>query len=114
MTFVYPAYCKKCEIESHGKISLPGHRRKHWWSLKTECQRCHTIKSTPLKRWLAGMVFFGFAFFVVFYMLWASLSVLWPLFMMPFIDYDTGVFTAAILLIPGYWVFARMVGKAIK
>ena len=59
-------------------------------------------------------MFFAFAFSVAFYMLYGSLSVLWPLFMMPFIDYDTGQFTFAILIVPGYWAYAWVTGKVIK
>jgi hypothetical protein len=51
---------------------------------------------------------------MAFYMLYVSLSVIWPLFLMPFIDYDTGVFTFVVLLIPGYIAFAWLTGKLIK
>ena len=56
----------------------------------------------------------AFAFSVAAYVLYSSLSVLWPLFLMPFIDYDTGVATFVIVLIPGYLAFAWIVGKVIK
>lgn len=107
MTLVYPAYCRKCD-------RVTGHRRNYGFGLKTECQRCHEVKPVPLKRWLAGMLFFAFAFSVAFYVLYSSLSVLWPLFQMPFIDYDSGVFAFAVLAIPGYWAFAWVVGKILK
>lgn len=47
-------------------------------------------------------------------MLYASLSVLWPLFMMPFIDYETAEITFAILLVPGYIAYAWITGKTIR
>ena len=107
MTLIYPAYCRVCD-------RITGHRRNYGFGLKTVCQRCHTVKPVPVKRWLAGMLFFAFAFGVVLYMLYASLSVLWPLFLMPFIDYDTGAFTFGMLLIPGYVACSWVIGKIIK
>ena len=107
MPLVYPAYCRKCD-------RITGHRRKYGFGMKTECQRCHDVKPVPWKRWVAGALFFSFTFFVAFYILYVSLSVLWPLFEMPFIDYDTGQFTFAVLLIPGFWAYAWVTGKVIK
>ena len=60
------------------------------------------------------MVFLMAAFGFAFYILYVSFSVLWPLFEMPFIDYDTGQFTFAVLLIPGFWAYAWVTGKVIK
>jgi hypothetical protein len=82
--------------------------------MKTKCQKCGDLKPVPLFRWLAGTMFFLTAFGFAFYLLYSSLSVLWPLFMMPFIDYDTGVATFALLIIPGYLAYAWVVGKLIK
>jgi hypothetical protein len=107
MTLVYPAYCRKCD-------RITGHRRNYGFGLKTECQRCHEVKPVPIKRWIAGTLFFAFAFSLGFYVLWSSLSVLWPLFEMPFIDYATGEVTFGLLLIPGLWAYAWVTGKVIK
>jgi hypothetical protein len=63
---------------------------------------------------MAGTLFFIFAFGIAFYLLYSSLSVLWPLFMMPFIDYETGEITFALLLIPGYLGYAWIIGRAIR
>jgi hypothetical protein len=82
--------------------------------MKIKCNRCGEVTPVPLFRWIAGTLFLTFAFGVALYFLYSSLSVIWPLFLMPFIDYDTGVFTFVILLIPGYWAFAWIVGKIIK
>jgi hypothetical protein len=65
-------------------------------------------------RWIAGTLFFIFAFGIAFYLLYASLSVLWPLFEMPFIDPETGEITFAFLLIPGYLVYAWITGRVIR
>ena len=65
-------------------------------------------------RWLAGTLFFLFAFGIAGYLLWSSLSVLWPLFEMPFKDYETGEVTFGLLMIPGYWAYAWVVGKVIR
>ena len=100
-----PSWCRNCEM-------VTGHDAM--FGLKIKCSRCGIITPVPIFRWIAGVLFFAFAFGVVIYILYASLSVLWPLFLMPFIDYDTGVATFIILLIPGYWVFAWVVGKLIK
>jgi hypothetical protein len=107
MTLVYPAYCRNCD-------RITGHRRNWGFGLKTECQRCHEVKPVPVKRWAAGTLFLAFTFSIAFYVLYSSLSVLWPLFLMPFIDYDTGVATFVIGMIPGYLAFAWIVGKVIK
>ena len=48
-----------------------------------------------------------------FYVFYSSMMVLWPLFQMPFIDPATGDVTIALLLIPGYYAFAWLTGKAI-
>jgi hypothetical protein len=105
MPMIYPAYCRHCD-------RITGHRRI--FGMKTQCQRCHDIKPVPIMRWTAGTLFFLFAFGVAFYMLYASLSVLWPLFMMPFIDYETAEITFAILLVPGYIAYAWITGKTIR
>jgi hypothetical protein len=107
MTFIYPAYCRRCD-------RITGHRRNYGLGMKTECQRCHDVKPVPIKRWIAGMLFVTFAFCVAFYVLYASLSVLWPLFAMPFIDYDTMQATFGLMLIPGYVAYAWLTGKLIK
>jgi len=82
--------------------------------MKIKCNRCGDITPVPLFRYFSGVLFFVFAFFLVFYVLYSSLSVLWPLLYMPFIDYDTGVITFVILIIPAYLGFAWVVGKIIK
>jgi hypothetical protein len=82
--------------------------------MKIKCNRCGTITSVPIFRWTAGTLLLTFLFGVALYMLYASLSVIWPLLLMPFIDYDTGVAVFVILLIPGYWAFAWGIGKVIK
>jgi membrane protein YdbS with pleckstrin-like domain len=105
MPMIYPAYCRHCD-------RITGHRRK--FGMKTECQRCHDIKPVPIARWLAGTLFFMFAFGIAAYMLYASLSVLWPLFAMPFIDYETAEVTFGLLLIPGFVAYAWVTGKVIR
>jgi len=60
------------------------------------------------------MLFFSFAIGVAVYVLYSSLSVLWPLFEMPFIDLETREWTFALLMVPAYWGYAWIVGKAIK
>jgi hypothetical protein len=82
--------------------------------LKIKCNRCGEITPVPVFRWIAGALFLLFAFGIAICALYASLSVIWPLFLMPFIDYDTGVATFIILLIPGYLAFAWVTGKIIK
>jgi len=82
--------------------------------MKIQCQKCHAIKPVPIFRWIAGTIFLLFAFGLGFYMLYSSLSVLWPLIVLPFIDYDTGVMTFALLGIPAYVGFAWIVGRVIK
>jgi hypothetical protein len=105
MPMIYPAYCRHCD-------RITGHRRI--FGMKTECQRCHDVKPVPIFRWFAGTLFFLFAFFIAGYMIWASLSVLWPLFLMPFIDYETGEVTVALLMIPAYFAFSWVTGRVIK
>jgi hypothetical protein len=82
--------------------------------MKTQCQRCGTVKTTPLIRWFGGSLFLSSLFAFGGYLLYSSLSILWPLFMMPFIDYDVATFTFAVSLIPGYLAYAWVVGKLIK
>jgi hypothetical protein len=82
--------------------------------MKTECQRCHDIKPVPIFRWFAGTLFFLFAFGIGFYLLYSSLSVLWPLIEMPFKDYDTGAVTFGLLLVPAYVAYAWVVGRVIR
>lgn len=100
-----PSWCRKCAmVTGHNPVI----------GMKIKCNKCGDITPVPLFRWIAGLLFFIFAFGIAFYFLYASLSVLWPLFLMPFIDYDTGVATFIILLIPGYTAFSWAVGKIIK
>jgi hypothetical protein len=65
-------------------------------------------------RWIAGTLFFLFAFGIGIYMLHSSLMVLWPLFEMPFKDYETGAVTFGILFIPGFVAYAWITGKVIR
>ena len=106
MTLTLPAYCRKCD-------RITGHFRLRG-GLKRKCARCQTITPVPLFRWFAGTLFMTFMFSVAIYILWSSLSVLWPLFEMPFIDYGTGEVTATLLLVPGYYAFAWLTGKIIR
>jgi len=112
MPLTYPAYCKVCDKTSKGRKPITGHRTVSW--MKTQCVKCGTIKPVPWKRWVAGLCFLIFIFGLGFYVLYSSLIVLWPLFEMPFIDPDTGWFCAGTGLIPTYWGFAWLIGKAIK
>ncbi len=107
MPIIYPAYCRHCD-------RITGHRRNYGFGMKTECQRCHDVKPVPIKRWIAGMLFFLFAFGVAFYILYVSISVLWPLFEMPFIDYGTAEVTFGFLLVPGFLAYSWITGKVIK
>ena len=111
MSAIYPAYCKVCEQACNGKKSIFGHRTISW--RKTQCVKCGTIKPVPFARWIAGLLFFTFAFGMGFYVFYSSMMVLWPLFQMPFIDPATGDVTIAFLLIPGYYAFAWLTGKVI-
>ncbi len=104
MTLTYPAYCRKCD-------RITGHSRH---GFKTECVRCHDIRPVPLTRWLAGALVMAFLFGLGIYVFVSSMLVLWPLFEMPFIDPATGDMTIALLLIPGYYAFAWVTGRAIK
>jgi hypothetical protein len=100
-----PSWCRKCAM-------VTGHNPA--FGLKIKCNRCGDVTPVPIFRWIAGTLLLAFLFGVAFYFLYSSLKVLWPLFLMPFIDYDTGVATFIILLIPGYLAFAWITGRIIK